>query len=64
MIQRKPINRLGLNGPSEVKNHPWLKDFPWKKLENRELKAPFLPAVTIEPARTNYLYGNFDIEQR
>jgi len=29
MIQRKPMNRLGLNGPAEVKAHPWLKDFPW-----------------------------------
>ena len=26
-IQRKPVNRLGLNGPEEVKNHPWLRDF-------------------------------------
>ncbi|KAL4439114.1 hypothetical protein ABPG74_008889 [Tetrahymena malaccensis] len=42
-IQRKPQNRLGLNGPDEVKEHPWLKDFPWQKLENRELESPFLP---------------------
>jgi len=32
MIQRKPNNRLGLNGPNEVKNHPWLKNFPWDEL--------------------------------
>lgn len=29
LIQRKPSNRLGFNGPEEVKNHPWLKNFPW-----------------------------------
>jgi serine/threonine protein kinase len=29
MILRKPAKRLGFNGSDEVKNHPWLKDFPW-----------------------------------
>lgn len=47
MIQRKPINRLGVDGPGEVKSHVWLKDFPWKKLESRELKAPFKPSVIM-----------------
>lgn len=32
LIQRKPQNRLGLNGPTEVKNHPWLRSFPWEEL--------------------------------
>jgi len=26
MIQRKPNQRLGFNGPGEVKGHPWFKD--------------------------------------
>lgn len=29
MIQRKPNNRLGSNGVEEVKNHPWLRNFPF-----------------------------------
>jgi hypothetical protein len=33
-LQRKPINRLGLNGPEEVKNHPWFKDYPFDDLKN------------------------------
>eukprot|EP01017_Pseudomicrothorax_dubius_P029719 TRINITY_DN3642_c0_g2_i1.p2 TRINITY_DN3642_c0_g2~~TRINITY_DN3642_c0_g2_i1.p2 ORF type:complete len:257 (-),score=64.07 TRINITY_DN3642_c0_g2_i1:327-1097(-) len=45
LIQRKPANRLGLNGPMEVKGHPWLKNFPWTRLLNKELTAPFLPSV-------------------
>lgn len=45
MIQRKPINRLGVNGPVEVKTHPWLKDFPWQDLWDRRIKSPFLPPV-------------------
>jgi hypothetical protein len=37
MIERKPNNRLGINGPAEVKNHPWIKNFPWQKLLRKEL---------------------------
>lgn len=30
LIQRKPVSRLGgLNGPQEVKEHPWIRDFDW-----------------------------------
>lgn len=45
MIQRKPSKRLGYNGPTEVKNHPWLADFPWEDLYNRKLKPKFVPKV-------------------
>jgi serine/threonine protein kinase len=31
-LQRKPANRLGLNGPSEVKAHIWLKDVDWQAI--------------------------------
>jgi hypothetical protein len=43
LLQRKPINRLGLNGPQEVKSHPWLADFPWDKLLERSLVPSFMP---------------------
>lgn len=43
LIQRKATRRLGLNGPAEIKNHPWLKNFPWEELENREMLAPYIP---------------------
>jgi protein kinase A len=29
LLNRKPTNRLGFNGPSEVKNHVWLKNVDW-----------------------------------
>jgi hypothetical protein len=32
MIQRKPMNRLGLNGPDEVKRHSWFNKFDWDSL--------------------------------
>ncbi len=43
LIQRKPINRLGLNGPEEVKKHPWIKDYAWDKLLAKDMEAPFIP---------------------
>lgn len=42
-LQRKPINRLGLNGPEEVKAHPWFKDYPFDDLLNGLVAAPFIP---------------------
>ena len=46
LIQRKPTNRLGLNGPNEVKSHPWMRTFPWEDLKSSKLKAPFVPPVS------------------
>jgi hypothetical protein len=37
------LNRLGLNGPEDVKNHPWLKDFAWDDLLHMRTKSPFNP---------------------
>ncbi|EGR33032.1 protein kinase domain protein [Ichthyophthirius multifiliis] len=45
LIQRKPANRLGLNGPQEVKNHPWFKGFPWQKLLDKQLTPQFIPNI-------------------
>lgn len=42
-LKRKPVNRLGLNGPEEVKGHPWFKDYPWDDLYDKALKSPFIP---------------------
>jgi len=56
MIQRKPNNRLGVNGPEEVKNHPWLKDFPWTKLLNKDIEPLFIPNVI---RKIIYIYSLF-----
>jgi len=41
------MNRLGINGPDEVKNHPWIKNFPFEKLYTKEIDSPFVPSVKI-----------------
>lgn len=43
LIQRKPVNRLGSNGPDEVKSHVWFKNFDWDSLNKRTMKSPFVP---------------------
>lgn len=42
-MQRKPANRLGLNGPDEVKAHIWLKDSDWDAIINKRATAPYFP---------------------
>lgn len=36
LLMRDRTSRLGVNGPSEVKEHPWLKDIDWTKLRSRK----------------------------
>ena len=43
LLQRKPELRLGNKGIWELKQHRWMKYFPWDKLMNKELESPFIP---------------------
>ena len=43
LLQRKPECRLGYKGIWELKQHRWMKYFPWDKLINKELESPFIP---------------------
>ena len=43
LLQRKPANRLGLNGPEEVKSHIWLKDTDWNEIIEKRVKSPYIP---------------------
>lgn len=47
-LQRKPGNRLGLHGPTEVKRHIWLRDFDWQALLKKKLDAPYKPHQTAD----------------
>lgn len=45
LIQRKQTQRLGYNGPNEVKNHPWLASVKWDQLANKGERSPFIVPV-------------------
>lgn len=47
LLVRKPEERLGYGGPYELKNHVWLRDFPWKLLLEKKIDAPFKPVEEI-----------------
>ena len=47
LLKRKPQDRLGVNGPMEIKSHPWLNDINWKNLSEKKLTPPFVPNVTV-----------------
>lgn len=32
-----------MRGATEIKNHPWLKNFSWKDLYYKKMKAPYVP---------------------
>ena len=41
--------RLGRErGIEEVKEHAWLRDFPWEELSEGKLRPPFVPEVDQE----------------
>ncbi len=44
ILQRKPANRLGFNGPTEVKNHMWFNNLDWQKIINKQMQAPYSPS--------------------
>ncbi|KAF8773950.1 Ribosomal protein S6 kinase 2 alpha like protein [Argiope bruennichi] len=48
LFKRNPANRLasGPNGIEEMKAHPFFGTIDWVKLYNREIKPPFIPAVS------------------
>ena len=44
LLMRKPEERLGFkNGIQELKDHPWLRYYPWDLIKNKSLPAPFVP---------------------
>lgn len=45
-LQRQASKRLGINGFSEVKHHPWFADFDWNALLYKTIKPTFVPDIT------------------
>ena len=43
LLIREPENRLGYNNINELKEHPWLKYYPWALIKDKKLPSPFIP---------------------
>jgi serum/glucocorticoid-regulated kinase 2 len=57
LLDRDPNRRLGTNGASEIKAHPFFHSIDWRKLLDRKYEPSFKPNVVDERDT-----GNFDKE--
>ena len=62
LIMRRPIDRLGRNGPSELKNHSWFRGFDWKKLFAKTIRAPYKPSENRNLQFRRFEYFESDTE--
>ena len=46
LLKRKADDRLGANGIEELKNHDWMKDVDWEKLEMKKIDPPYKPEMS------------------
>lgn len=54
LLSRDPNRRLGINGTSEICNHPFFKDISWKKLLMKGYIPPYKPHVKSEIDTANF----------
>lgn len=54
LLDRDPLRRLGTNGASEIKAHPFFHQIDWKFLLNKKYAAPFLPSVASAVDTSNF----------
>ena len=45
LLDRDPTKRLGVNGASEIKAHPFFHSIDWRKLLDRKYEPSFKPSV-------------------
>ena len=57
LLEKDPEQRIGVNGDSEIKNHPWFKKIDWDLLLQKKVETPFKPQINGE----NWI-NNFDSE--
>ena len=56
LLKRKQLERIGIKGIEEVKNHKWFKNINWKDIEIMKMKSPFIPKIIGE----YYDYNNLE----
>ncbi|KAK7204957.1 kinase-like domain-containing protein [Myxozyma melibiosi] len=54
LLNRDPKQRLGANGPAEIKNHKFFVEIDWKKLLGKKYPPPFKPSVASATDTSNF----------
>lgn len=64
LLTRRQASRLGnlSRGHLDVKDHPWFEKMNWDKLNNRKLKAPWVPNIS-NPLDSSH-FDDFSREER
>ena len=52
--QVKPEERLGSDGPDDIRAHPWFEDLDWAALEARSVPAPITPELSGPVDASNF----------
>lgn len=59
LLRKDPTLRIGsILGIKEVKNHPWMVDVDWEKINSKKIPPPFRPNSTKANFETEYLSVN------
>lgn len=45
LLMKRPRDRLGFGGFSEIQNHHFFQHLDWEKLQTREITPPYVPSV-------------------
>lgn len=54
--------RLGWGGSHEVRNHSWLRNFPWEMLQTNSIQSPFKPYANYNASEVRYQITKEDDE--
>ncbi|KAK9390581.1 kinase-like domain-containing protein [Lipomyces mesembrius] len=54
LLNRDPKQRLGANGPAEIKDHKFFAEIDWKKLLGKKYPPPFKPSVASATDTSNF----------
>ena len=47
LLKRAVFKRIGFNGATEIKSHPFFNGVDWLKIENKEITPPFVPNLVL-----------------
>ncbi|KPM36147.1 Serine/threonine-protein kinase gad8 [Neonectria ditissima] len=62
LLNRDPAQRLGANGPTEIKAHPFFRAIDWRKLLERKYEPTFKPNVVSNALDTSNIAPEFTEE--
>lgn len=63
MLERRVGDRLGSNGASEIKEHPFFHGLDWDAVARREVAPEFVPPKLSSPEDTRYFDPEFTSER-